>query len=336
MSAARRRGLVRLAILIVVVGWLAVLGINAGFSGGSGTQSSSVASVAKQSPPPHLVAKVASVRLPKPLHGLTAVTTADGLLIIGGADSSDVSTDQVLLLDPHADSTGPFGTLTEPLHDAAAANLGSRLLVFGGGAAATLDTVQELVRDGSAMPIGHLPAKVSDLSAIPVGGAVYILGGYDGQSPVDSVLRTTDGSTLKAVATLPTAVRYTAVATLDNRIYAFGGELGTGADSNEIQEYDVASGRTRIAGRLTQPVSHASVVVLNGFIYLLGGRRNGAASDQILRFDPARGTAVPAGRLPSPVFDGAAATASGVGYLVGGVGAQGVSVDSVVKLSENP
>jgi N-acetylneuraminic acid mutarotase len=165
---------------------------------------------------------------------------------------------------------------------------------------------------------------------------VYVLGGFDGQSPVDSVLRTTDGSSLKAVATLPTGVRYTAVAAVDGRIYAFGGELGTGTDTSEIQEYDPASGRTRVAGRLPQPVSHAAAVVLDGSIYLLGGRRNGAASDQILRFDPARGVAVQAGHLASPVFDGAAGSLSGVGYLVGGIGAQGTSVDSILKLSENP
>ena len=123
---------------------------------------------------------------------------------------------------------------------------------------------------------------------------------------------------------------------MDGHVYAFGGELGTGADTSEIQEYDPASGRTRIAGRLPDPVSHAAAVVLDGSIYLLGGRRNGAASDQILRFDPARGVAVRAGHLASPVFDGAAGTVSGVGYLVGGIGAQGTSVDSIVKLSENP
>jgi hypothetical protein len=121
------------------------------------------------------------------------------------------------------------------------------------------------------------------------------------------------GTKPEAVIVVMSAVRYTAVATVDGRIYAFGGELGPGADSIEIQEYDLASGRTRVIGRLRQPVSHASAVVLNGSIYLLAGRRNGAASDQILRFDTARGTAVPAGRLASPVFDGAAGTVSGAG-----------------------
>jgi hypothetical protein len=77
-------------------------------------------------------------------------------------------------------------------------------------------------------------------------------------------------------------------------------------------------------------------VVLNGAIYVLGGRRNGVASDRILRFDPARHALVPSGRLPAPVFDAAAGTVAGVGYLFGGIGAQGTSVDSIVKLSENP
>ena len=71
-------------------------------------------------------------------------------------------------------------------------------------------------------------------------------------------------------------------------------------------------------------------MVLNGSIYLLGGRRNGAASDRILRFDPSGNIAVRAGRLPAPVFDAAAGTVSGVGYLVGGIGAAGTSVDSII------
>jgi hypothetical protein len=76
--------------------------------------------------------------------------------------------------------------------------------------------------------------------------------------------------------------------------------------------------------------------VLNGVVYLAGGRRSGVASDRILRFDPARHRMLPAGHLPAPVFDAASGTAAGVGYLAGGIGAQGTSVDSVITLSENP
>jgi len=209
-------------------------------------------------------------------------------------------------------------------------------LVFGGGASTTYDTVQELVAGGSAREIGHLPVGASDLSAVASGEAVYVLGGYDGQRPVASVYRTADGRSFTRVAELQTAVRYTAAAALDGRIYTFGGELGSGADTDEIQEYDAATGRASVVGRLPQGVDHASAVVLNGVIYLLGGRRNGVASDRILRFDPSRHAVVPAGRLPSPVFDAATAVARQVGYMAGGIGPQGTSVDSVVTLSEIP
>lgn len=228
------------------------------------------------------------------------------------------------------------GTLAEPMHDAAAATVHARTLVFGGGASTTYDTVQELTSGGSARQIGHLPVAVSDLSAVTSGDAVYVLGGYDGQQPVGSVFRTTRGRSFTREAELPTAVRYTAVAAIGSRIYAFGGELADGSETDQIQEYDNDTGRPSVAGRLPGAVSHASALVLNGAIYLLGGRRNGAASDRILRFEPSRHAVVPAGHLPAPVFDAAAGVASGVGYLAGGIGAQGTSVDSVVRLSDIP
>jgi hypothetical protein len=78
------------------------------------------------------------------------------------------------------------------------------------------------------------------------------------------------------------------------------------------------------------------VVVLNGGIFVLGGRRSGTASSRIFRFDPSRRAVLPAGRLPEPVFDAAAGAAAGIGYLAGGIGARGTSVDSVVTVSENP
>jgi hypothetical protein len=336
VSRARQRGLIRLVVLLVLVGWLVVLAVSGLFSGGSHARTASTASSggsARAAPPK---ATTSSLRLPEALHGATAATSGDRLLVIGGADRSDVSTDTVLALDSRTGRASPAGKLVQPLHDAAAAALGGRTLVFGGGASTTYDTVQELSPGGSAHEVGHLPVAVSDLSAVSVGAAVYVLGGYDGQAPVSSVYRTTDGRSFPRVAELPTAVRYTAVAAIGNRIYAFGGELATGAETDQIQEYDIATGSASIAGHLPQSVSHASAISLNGVIYLLGGRWNGEASDRILRFDPARHAIVPAGRLPAPVFDAASGAASGVGYLAGGIGAQGISVGSVVRLSENP
>jgi Kelch motif len=335
VSGARRRGLVRLVVLVVLVGWLVVLGAKGVFSGGKSKPAAATAShgPAPTRPPS---ATTAPMRLPQPLHGATAAVSGGRLLVIGGADRADVSTDGVQALDPRGGKASSEGTLAQALHDAAATSLGGRTLVFGGGASTTYDLAQELSPGGSAHQIGHLPVALSDLSAVSVGDRAYVLGGYDGRQASAAVYRTSDGTSFTTVARLPTAVRYTAVAPLGTRIYAFGGELSTGADTNTIQELDTATGRASVAGHLSEPVAHASAVVLNGIIYVLGGRRNGIASDRILRFDPSRHSLVPAGRLPAPVFDAAAGTVSGVAYLAGGIGASGTSVDSVVELSENP
>ncbi len=256
--------------------------------------------------------------------------------MIGGADRADVSTDSVLSIDPRSGKVSSAGTLSQPLHDAAATALGGRTLVFGGGASTTLDTVQELSPGGSAHQIGHLPAALSDLSAVSVGASAYVLGGFDGQQPSSAIYRTGDGRSFTTAGRLPTAVRYAAVTAMGDRIYAFGGELGSGADTDTIQEFDTATGRASVAGHLPESVSHASAVVLDGAIYLVGGRRKGVASDQVLRFDPSGRRLAPAGHLPAPVFDAAAGTVGSVGYLAGGIGAQETSVDSILRLSEIP
>ena len=48
----------------------------------------------------------------------------------------------------------------------------------------------------TANQVGRLPTVRSDLSAVTVGGRAYVLGGYDGNTPIDSVLQTADGSEL--------------------------------------------------------------------------------------------------------------------------------------------
>jgi hypothetical protein len=331
MSGARLRGLLRLAVLVGIVTWLVVLATRGLFSGGSGPASGADPQVS----PPHHVALKASrtpLRLPEPLHGATAAPAARGLLVIGGADQNDVSSNRVLQLDPSRRTMTSAGTLATPMHDAAAATIGGRTFVFGGGAATTFDTVQELTLGHTASEIGRLPDPASDLSAVSLADGVYVAGGYDGRAPVDSILHADTTGRVSRVARLVTPVRYAAIAAVGGRIYLFGGELGSGADTDVIQEYDPATRRAIVVGHLAEPVAHASALVFRGTAFLLGGRRGGVASDQILRFDPSRGAGVRAGRLPWAVFDAAAGVANRVGYLVGGIGAGGASMASVIAV----
>jgi N-acetylneuraminic acid mutarotase len=285
-----------------------------------------------------LVAK-ASQPLPAPISGESAVGLPGGPLIIGGLDSGEASVSGVFQLDGSSGQLSEVASLSGPLHDAAATAIGSRVLVFGGGTESSSDEVQALPAPGgeiasgaTATAVGHLPTVRSDLSAVTIGNRAYVLGGYDGTAPLDSVLSTADGSSFSQVTTLPSPARYLATAALGGKIYAFGGETASGGTSDAIREVDPQAGTAQTIGHMPQPLSHAGAIVLGGSIYVLGGEDGGTVSDRVWRFEPASRKLVPAGRLPSPVAAGAATTVGSTGYLIGGKEASGVALSSVIVL----
>jgi hypothetical protein len=302
--------------------------------GASKAPGHTVTSAARAAAPaaPRLLVTFDPHRLPAPVQGQAALTAGGRVLSIGGLDSADVSTDQVVAIDPGTGASSSQGQLAEPLHDASAAELGGRVLVFGGGSASELDTVEELAPPAPAKIVAHLPGTRSDLSAIAVGSTAYLLGGYDRVAPTPVALKTGDGIHFTTAAHLPVAFRYAAVAAIGSRIYTFGGMTADGGDSSAVQMLDTVSGRASLVGRLPRAISHASAVTLGGRVYVLGGRAEGTALRQIVSFDPASGTLHGAGELPHPVTNAAAATAGGTGFLIGGLGASGTTLDSVVEL----
>ena len=332
---ARERRRRRLLPLLIALGSLAVA-VVALTANGPGSGSDSPGTQPSGRMRTVLVAQT-SKSLPAPISAESVAGVPGGLLILGGLDSSESSVSGVFALDPATGRLHEYGALTTPLHDAAAALLGKRVLVFGGGEEASSDEVQALpASTGSgtsvtARSIGRLPTVRSDLSAATIGDRAYVLGGYDGQVPLDSVLVTGDGSSFERVASLPAPARYMATAALGDKVYAFGGETASGGASDAIREFDPGAGTARVTGHLSQPISHAAAVALGGRVYVLGGEARGAPSDRIWSFDPARGTVTPAGRLPFPVAGGAAATLGDSGYLVGGTGQAG-ALASVIRL----
>ena len=69
---------------------------------------------------------------------------------------------------------------------------------------------------------------------------------------------------------------------------------------------------------MPNPISHASAMVLDGRIFVVGGRSGGIAQDAIWQIDALTGASRLAGRLPEPVSDFALAVVGGVGYAIGG------------------
>jgi N-acetylneuraminic acid mutarotase len=277
------------------------------------------------------IARLASHGLPAALSGEAVLGLPGRILVIGGLDSSDVSTSDVLELRTATGRFTPLGSLSEPRHDTAAAALGGKFLVFGGGSLTELDSVESL-SGGSSRVIGRLPTTRSDLSAVTVAGRVYVLGGYDGRLPLGPVLQTTDGRHFNADGELPVPFRYAAVAAIGRTIYTFGGELAGGVDSDAIQAIDTRSGRARVIGHLNRPLSHASAVVLGERIYVLGGRSGENPTDEILSFEPSTERLRSAGHLPFPITNAAATDVGDSGYLIGGLDAEGGSLASVIEV----
>jgi outer membrane protein assembly factor BamB len=320
----------------VIVAAIVVAVVSAGGSGSGGSPSSGSGQAIVAT---SLAAHSTPTPLPAPISGESVVAIKDGPLIAGGLDSSSSSVSGVFELDARSGHLREVGSLTAPLHDAAATVLGDRVLVFGGGTETSTDTVQALMAPGgtvapgtNAEEIGTLPTVRSDLSAVTMGGDAYVLGGYDGNKPIDSVLETADGSSFTQVAKLPVPARYLAVAALGGRIYAFGGLTGGGTASDAIREVNPKAGSARVVGHLPETVSHASALALGGSIYVLGGEANGTPTDRIWRFEPGHRNVVAAGKLPRPIAGGGAAVIGPTGFLIGGTGAGEAPLATVIAL----
>lgn len=291
----------------------------------SGTTTTAVGSTVK--------VVTATWRLPAPVAREVAVYDGKQIVVLGGFDASKQSTASVVHVDPATGASAAAPALPVAVHDAAGVRLSTSILVFAGGGPSENGTTdaQAVASSGATSVVGHLPQPRSDHVAAAVNGKAYVLGGFDGAHIVADVLSTTDGISYATVGTLPTPVRYPAVAVVNKAIFLFGGvsTLG-GADTTAIQRLDTTTGKVDVVARLPTTLSHASAVVLGGQVFLLGGFVDSSRlGDQVYRFDPLTLTVENAGHLPAPLSDAAAVTIGDRAYLLGGQGGDRAPLASV-------
>ena len=246
--------------------------------------------------------------LPAPVQRAVAVSDGATLLVAGGLDAGNVSTNGVFSLDPQTGRLRNLGSVPQPFHDAAAALLGGRLFVFGGGASASSSSVQAFdLASHRGSVVAHLPRPLSDLVAGTIGNTVYLVGGYDGTSPRREIYATTDGLHFRVAGLLPTGLRYPAVAAAGGSLVVAGG-AGAAGPTDSVYVFDPATGRTKKIGVLPHASAHAAAVTIGGSVYLIGG-----SDSTVVRIDPASHRITAAGSV-APVADAASAGP----YLVGG------------------
>jgi hypothetical protein len=266
----------------------------------------------------HTVVSVRKVGvLPAVTSRLSAVTLPDGRVLALGGLINGSSSDEILLGPPNR--LRLVGHLPAPTHDAAAAPFGTKIGLFGGGEAVSTDAVTTIdPRTGRARRAGRLDEPLSDLGAVSVRGATYLVGGYTGTRYATAVLRVGRRLATTTVARLPAGLRYAGVAALGRTIYVAGG-LSPGGETSNIYAVDPIAGTVRKLGRLPRPIAHAPLLAVAGALYLVGGTSpNGSDLRTIVRIDPRSGAARAAGSLPVALADAAAVSFPGKGIVLGG------------------
>jgi N-acetylneuraminic acid mutarotase len=208
------------------------------------------------------------------------------------------------------------------LHDAAAAAAGANVSVFGGGQAEGSRAIVRVL-PGPARLSGELPRPLSDAAAVTVGGAFYVVGGWDGVTLEKNIYRDLPGRSPTVAGHLATGIRYPAVGSLSGKVLVAGGTTADGSATSSIQSFDPASGRTRQVAQLPYRVTDAAGAVLNGRLYVIGGLRDGSPTRTILAWAPGERRASPAGRLPRALSDLSAVATSNAIAVAGGRAATG-------------
>lgn len=239
------------------------------------------------------------------------------VLLTGGMLPGDQSTGNVVRLELATGRSHPMPPLGVPVHDLASGLFAGKPATFGGGNA-TEQSVVQVLSTGTWHPATHLPTTRSDLSAVPVGGWTYVIGGYDGVNVPRDILRVGAAGVLRKAGRLATGVRYAATAAVGSSVYVFGGEVNH-RELGAVQRFETATGRTAVVATLPRPLGHAVAATVGGRILLIGGRIDPDTQTAAMWwFDPATTTFTRAGSLPVATSDAAVATRDSTIWVVGG------------------
>ncbi len=251
-------------------------------------------------------------------------------MVSGGISPAGVSTTTVFRVDGRGVASAA-AELPSPVHDAAAAEISGRLLLFGGGRSEGSDRIVEVLPAPPRL-VGTLPQALSDLDAVPLGGVVYVVGGWNGSLTNREIYAVRSGGTVNRAGSFPMGVRYPAAGALAGRVILAGGETTSGSPTSSAWSFDPA---TRAIGRLPDlpfPTDHAAGASLAGRFYVIGGVRRGMLTSAVLSWAPGDARWHDAGHLPAPLADLAAAPLDSGIAVVGGRGPGGpVSTVTLLK-----
>jgi Kelch motif len=260
-----------------------------------------------------------------------AASGQGGFLLMGGLDEGEASHDE--MLQGGASGASAIGTLPVALHDACAAWLGRAAYLFGGGQQSSFAGVYRVEHSGAARSARSLPSSASDLGCATVGATAYLVGGYTGAEPLNTILAWRPREGARVVGRLPKPLRYAAVVATGRGLTIVGGTSGEQASSG-VYRFDPRSGSVRKLASLPGPLTHAAAAPVGDTVLVFGGR-SALASGQTtaIRAIAPGGQIRLVGRLPKPLSDMAAVVVGGRVLLLGGRDGTGRVQDSILSVT---
>lgn len=222
-----------------------------------------------------------------PLMAAGAAVGVGALLIAqGSADRSPAATSAALWRQ------GPRTTVARM--EVAGAVVRGDVYVIGGFVPPDRTTaIVERFRGGRWARVRSLPVALNHAAAVGYRGHVYVLGGYASPSGLAQAVATLyrydpRQDRWTRLPSMPTARAALALGVIDGRLYAAGGNVGTGAVGT-LEIYDIARRRWSSGPSLSVPREHLGGAVAGGRFFAVAGRSAATGNLGIVeRYDPSR------------------------------------------------
>jgi DNA-binding CsgD family transcriptional regulator len=167
---------------------------------------------------------------------------------------------------------------------------GSALYVIGGvsGAEPTAEVWRFDFASEQWAPAAPKALPVADVQAATIGQRIYVPGGRTVGGAISDLLEMYDPQTdtWTTLTPLPEARSRYSLATLDGKLYLFGGWDGTNY-SDMVWRYSPDDDAWERMNNMPVLTADAGAAVVDGLVYLLGGENASGLLNQSLRYNPA-------------------------------------------------
>jgi N-acetylneuraminic acid mutarotase len=170
----------------------------------------------------------------------------------------------------------------------------------------------------------QLPESFSEIATAELDGKIYVIGGYPGTRVYVDTVQVYDSATdsWSYTTPVPQPLHHTVAASAGGRLYVIGGEISAtglanqGIFINNLYEYDPSTATWTEKAPMPTARSGGTAGVIDGKIYVAGGRPPGGADFAV--YDPATDQWTVLPNLPTQRNHLASGVIGGNLYVVGG------------------